>query len=211
MQLALHFRLVRGMDLKSRINLYTSELRPKKEFLTLKNIALSWMACLLLFGIVAFVMLNLANKSSAELAALQAQVKLTKNQITELSAQLQKKQDKSHHIQKLTRLDSELEKKLQLISFIENKKPSSSVAYSKVMNDLARLPSANISLKRFRFAGTQILLQGVANRAQHVPQWMEMLKQSEYFAGKEFSQFTLNATEQTLYFEVSTKPSQEEQ
>lgn len=191
--------------MKTRINLYLDELKPKREFLTLANVALCWAALTTLLVLVIGVFNHLDKTSKEQMLVLQSQLDQRKAELAKAQKALEIKQDKSPHLSRIEKKKSEIEEKQRLLDFMLTKTEQAKFDYAQVMTDLAANTHSEVWLNEFRFVGEEITLVGAANHGAAIPEWLNGLKNSDYFSAKAFSLLQFEKQEQGVEFQVATK------
>ena len=191
--------------MKTRINLYLDELKPKKEYLTLNNVAFSWLALIVVLVAVSGFLMFLESSSKQQVAQLQATLDVTKKQLQQTQEALQRKQDKSPLMRRIDKQKQELSQKQRLLFIMEDKSEQAEFDYAEVMTDLAANGHGDVWLTAFHFVGHDITISGAATHGSAIPVWLNGLKDSDYFVDKAFSLLEFNNQEGGVSFQVATK------
>lgn len=190
--------------MKTRINLYLPQLRPQKDLYSLKNVMITWCIACAICVTYIIVQSTLIHGQQKRLSNLKAQVTVSNKKLAEVTEQLEQKQDKTGLTQELKLLEEQMRNQQLLINFVKTKQAVTELDYAAVMSDLAKQSSDNLWLTEFKFYDQMIVMKGATTQAQAVPRWLEGLKKSQYFAGKQFSVLELKQQETSLSFEVAT-------
>ena len=126
------------------------------------------------------------------------------NTLSELQAALAQKQDKSVLAQQLAQIQAEINHKQLVMDFISTH--DQTILYAQVMEDLARFHDPKIWLTGFKFNAKNILLEGQTDAPSQVPHWLDGLKASYYFSGKQLSEIAFEEREGITYFKVASVP-----
>lgn len=189
--------------MKFRVNLYSEDMRPRYELLTLPFVLSVWalVAVLLMVGwwyserqltewqvIAEHAEQRLQNQR----AQVAAQQQLLGREPSEVLAKrvlaLQKQIDTQQHI--LTLLDQQ---------------GNAGPGYATFMQDLAKYHQDGIWLNQIQVNGAHLSLKGGVQHSEALPAWLEKLSQSPYFQGKEFSNVALTRDGQdNLQFVLSS-------
>ncbi|WP_372767751.1 PilN domain-containing protein [Pseudoalteromonas sp.] len=191
--------------MKTRINLYLEELKPKREFLTLANVVICWGGLIAVLAVTIGIFTNLNQASKEKVKTLQLQVEQYKTELTQAQQALERKQDKSPLIRRIEKKKSELLEKQRLLDFMLTKTAQAKFDYAQVMTDLARNTHREVWLKEFRFIGEEITLVGAATHGSAIPEWLNGLKNTDYFSEKSFSLLQFEKQENGVEFQVATK------
>ncbi|MDF5048894.1 MSHA biogenesis protein MshI, partial [Vibrio parahaemolyticus] len=122
-----------------RVNLYPDYLKPKKELLTLKNIALSWgvaaAAILLSYGYVTWQSSGLED----EIAIVKSKGDIMKSELERYQVKLRKHQPDNNKLAAKARLEREVKAKRDSLKAVGKYDDSQRTGYSGVMQSLAKL------------------------------------------------------------------------
>ena len=103
-------------------------------------------------------------------------------------------------------LQKQLDARLLLINELEKKEQLKNQGFSSLLTDLAEYHKDGVWLKRIRVSEQQMQLSGGASDAAIVPQWINSLKQADYFAGRKFAAATMYRDESdALQFELGAE------
>lgn len=191
--------------MKTRINLYLDELKPKREFLTLTNVALCWLGLMFVLLVLIGVLNHFAQNTKTHVNHLQTQLELRKAQLLQAQQALELKQDKSPHMRRIEKKKQEIQEKQRLLDFMLAKTEQAKFDYAQVMTDLAANTHGEVWLKEFRFAGKEVTLIGAATHGAAIPEWLNGLKNTDYFSAKAFSLLQFEKQAQGVEFQVATK------
>ena len=178
--------------MKYRINLYSSDLRPKRLWLSLSHLCLVVSAVLLLLLAIGAM---LSSRLHSQMMANQALV-LTQQQ-------LQLEQDRLQGELNLRRSDlglqkeyqlsqDELSSRQQLLEALRGRAPLRSAGYAAVLEDLARIHSAEIALQQIDLQQEQMSFRGQARSTQSVPAWVQRFASAPALKGRAFGELQLN-------------------
>lgn len=191
--------------MKTSINLYIEELRPKKYYLTLTNIAV-------VTGILFVAMLVWFGSLVLENQNLKKQIDLAQNELDGIQQELQASQklllehtDKSSFLVELRRLERTIEAKKSLIKIVDSQSDEDAVDYYQVMKDLTEHHDHDIWLTRFKFNRNDASFTGYALQSKAVTNWLSYLQATSSFKGREFSVLEINEhNEQVVDFKTAT-------
>lgn len=175
------------VKMKTRINLYLEELKPKREFLVLKNVVLSWGALIFVLTCSASVLGYFYYSSKQQVSTLQVQLDKTKYDLTQAQQALERKQDKTPLLRRIDIKKQEVLEKKRLLGVMETKTEQAQFDYAQVMIDLAKNRHSELWLTQFKFIGDNITLAGQATHGSAIPIWLNGLKNTDYFSAKTFS------------------------
>ncbi|MBE0364898.1 hypothetical protein PULV_a3185 [Pseudoalteromonas ulvae UL12] len=189
--------------MKNRINLYTPELRPQKDPLSLVKL-------LVISGVVFSVMLVVSSIITTQVAQLkkaliteQYVAEQQQSSLNQLQAELEQKQNKSKLAQELKLIENEITHKKLMFDFISSRSEADAVYFANVMTDLARFHDNRIWLTEFKINPDNVTLAGMAENASVLPHWLDNLKQSDFFSGQSFSVMEFEQKNNTVMFTLA--------
>lgn len=190
--------------MKARINFYQESLWIKHDPMPLNTVAYLWFATFTFMAIVWSFYTYSAHTKYITLQQSEVQLKQAKVDLETATRALAKKQNKTKLVNELKSLQLELQHKLQIFGHLKRTSAESITDYSDVMNDLALYHEPNIWLTDIKFVGQKVILRGQTLQSKYLPIWFNNLKQSAFFANKEFSVLELTTKDQVSEFNVAT-------
>ncbi len=158
--------------MKKRINLYLPELHPKRQYLSLSQIALAWGCVLGLLLLTGCIVQILRQQSVHQLQALQQQMNELDVQTKTLNAQLQQRHPDAALERELQLRRQEVLSKQQLQTHLTQIGALQNQGFSAWLYDLAQARSPGIALQSFEIENDQLRLQGEAASNDAVPAWL---------------------------------------
>lgn len=191
--------------MKTNINFYTEDLRPKVYYLTLTNIAIV-SGIFLLIMVFWFAQISLSNNQLAkQKQALQNELSSEEEQLVNFQAALIKHNDTTRFTNAKNGLERELAAKKALYKLVSAQSSADAIDYSVVMEELTQHHDHNLWLKDFRFNKNNVTFHGYALESKAVTQWMSYLQATNSFTGREFSLLKINAINtEVLEFNAAT-------
>lgn len=194
--------------MRQEVNLYTADLRPRKEPLVLGQVALGLVVIVVIFVIAG------AWLSHRQHVLLSKQVML-QNSVTALQADNDRlaKAVGALHVdpalrQSLKTLKNDLERRQRLLAQIHTLSGASQLGFSPYLTALARQSASDIWLREMVLDGAtgDVTLSGRTTKAEAVPDYLERLRQEPVFKGKTFAAFSMqrDAHKPVLNFVLST-------
>ena len=192
--------------MKKRINLYLPELHPKRQYLSLSQIALAWGCVLGLLLLTGGVVQLLRQQSVHQLQALQQQMNELDAQTQTLNAQLQQRHPDGALERELQLRREEVLSKQQLQTHLTQIGALQNQGFSAWLYDLAQARSPGIALQSFEIENDQLRLQGDAASNDAVPAWLSHFGEHPRLRDRTFS--TLQVQRQksgALQFRLESK------
>ncbi|MEF1289799.1 MSHA biogenesis protein MshI [Vibrio sp. M260118] len=188
------------------INLFPEDLKPKKAYFTLKNVALGW---LITAGVLSLAYAGVKYQNSQlqqELAAYQSREKEYQQEVESLSQRLAKHKPSAAKVAAIARLKQEIEAKRHSLEAINGFDESQQIGYSGVMRSLAELGRNDISLSSITIDEMTLDLQGLAREAKAIPNWVNQFKTELNLVGRTFERLTIGRNEDNIItFELKTQ------
>lgn len=204
--------------MKKRINLYLPELHPKRQYLSLSQIALAWGCVLGLLLLIGCIVQILLQQSVHQQQTLQQQISELDAQSTTLNAQLQQRHPDGALARELRLRQEELRSKQQLQTHLNQIGALQNEGFSAWLYDLAQARSPGIALQSFDIENNQLRLQGEAASNDVVPAWLSHFGDYPKLRDRTFSalqvqrqksgalQFHLESKENTTSAAAGTAP-----
>lgn len=173
--------------MKYRINLYPSELRPKVELLTITFVFIVW-------SVAALILFVISNSYQQSYDDIQLQTRDTQNLHSEKTDKLQaltserdnRKQD-TGLVSRVEALQTEVRAKQLLLEELKGREQLKNHGFSSLMLDLAQNHKPNLWLTRINIHESKVRMEGQTAESETVPAWMRGLRNSDYFAGRNFA------------------------
>ncbi|MCG3862849.1 MULTISPECIES: MSHA biogenesis protein MshI [unclassified Photobacterium] len=180
------------------INLYSDNLLPTKQWMTLSNIVASWIALIAIFAIWAgwntwqntIEQKKLAQQTSL-LSAEQQKLDHARVQVAALLSD-PLKVNESHELEK------ELAAKRATLKVIEEHDDSLKVGYAGLLQQLADAASGDISVQHIYVSGTSMDLSGLARNPDAVPRWVGAFKTYPSLAERRFQMMSLGRNDKNV-------------
>lgn len=188
------------------INLFPEDLKPKKAYFTLKNVALGWLITAGVLGLAYAGLKFQHSQLQQELATYQSQEKEYQQEVETLSQRLAKHKPSAAKIAAIARLKQEIEAKRHSLQAVEGFDESQQIGYSGVMRSLAELGRNDISLSAITIDETTLDLQGLAREAKAIPNWVSQFKTELNLVGRTFEKLNIGRNEDNIItFELKTQ------
>lgn len=196
------------MPMKTSINFYVDDLKPKKYFLTLTNTAiLTSIALLMMLVWLGTLLVNnheLENKNSqltVQLDGLQLQLNNYQEALVNHNNQAAFKRERDTLIQTI-------DGKKTLLKIVTERTSDEAVDYYQVMKDLTEHHDHDLWLTQFTFNKNQVSFNGYALQSKAVTNWLSYLQATTTFSGREFSLLEIRAhDENVVEFKTATTVS----
>lgn len=191
---------------KTTINLLQAELLPKQDLLTLKRVALSWGALIVVLVLAILITKYQINQSNQKLGQLRVEQSQQNKQINDLEQKLKLNVPKPSLTAKLAKTKLLLANKKALYSELTNVNSTYVVGFAKAMTDLSEMHSRDISLQEVSITHDEMSFTGIARTPESVPAWLAQFESSTVLSGKVFNYFSLEEHEESdfINFVVST-------
>lgn len=190
----------------TEVNLFPADLKPKKDHLTLKNVATGWGAVAALLLLSASYFQYQKSQLEQELQLFRAQESEFKQQVTSLEERLDKHKPTAAKVAAVARLKLEIEAKRNSLEAVGEFDDSQQQGYSGVMRSLSKLGRDDISLSSIVIDSTTLDLKGLAREAKSIPNWVNQFKSEINLVGRSFEKLKIGRNEHdVITFELKTK------
>lgn len=194
--------------MKTIINLYTDELRPKPQRLTLQSFTVvTVLASVLMF---VWIAVSVWQVQQIEQQLLTIKTKTTEQQqlnnalLAQLATlptveQLQKQVDEAQ---------AQYQLRAQTLAILQQHLAQRGVDVPQVMQYLASTPIADLWFEQFTVGGEVVRFQGQAVNAQALPKWLLAIRQQPLFSGLKLDTLAVEQQQQGLTFVVGNQQGQ---
>lgn len=190
--------------MKLRVNLYTDEFRPQRQWLTLPQMLAGWLGLLLL--LLAWWGLSQWQLSQQQQANRQVQQRLLhlKQQSDALDAQIKARQQDAGLTAELAKRRALLTGKQQLMTQLNGRARLKSQGMAGLLADLARVGGPDIAVQHIRLDQGRLSLAGESRSSEAVPAWLDRFKQTQSLAGQGFADLQMQRDEAgRLHFDLN--------
>ena len=191
--------------MKTRVNFYFDEFKPKTYLINLHFTALLW-------GLAAAVVLAGAFVSHSHESVAENRLEMVEQSIADKRKAISMLTDARNSLQQdpslvasIERLQQEQVVKNDIVKELGNREVSKSSGYSDLMLDLARVHQPGVWLTLIRLDESNVRIEGGASNSAALPQWLNKLTSSAYFNGTEFAEARMfRDQEEQLHFVLSS-------
>lgn len=173
--------------MRYRVNLFPQELKPKLELFTLNFVLLTW----LLAGVVLFSMNQHFLFKYDDIQNRTQTIQRDYNNKTKLLRDLTQTRDNREQdpqlLANVQRLQNEVRDKQLLLTELKGREQLKNQGFSTLMKDLATNHVQEIWLTRISINERKIRMEGGSVESSKVPVWVNKLKDTEYFSGRNFA------------------------
>ena len=190
----------------TKVNLYPTHLRPKKEYFTLANVVGSWLAIIIVsLSSYAYVHFE-AESLNKKLVIERAESRSLNQQVSQLKAELVQHKPSPEKVAAVARLKREIQSKQDALTAVGEYDESQKIGYSGVMTALAQLGRNDISVSHIYMSSDTLDLAGYARNADVIPNWVGQFKGQMDLVGRAFETLKIGRTEQDIItFELRTR------
>lgn len=197
--------------MKTRINLYTAEFRPKKEKLNLAQLIAINLVAFIVMAVLIFFAMSARDE-------VQAQVQKLDNEIADLRVSNQELAEKAAKNiknpgleQQLVILNSKLGYQQDILLLLNGLADVQSSGFSVLMTDLAKLRDPDIRLKRIQLNNSEMTFKGLARNHQAIPRWVRQFNQGVSLQERKFSQLHIGRNDDdNITFTLTNSTSNED-
>ena len=201
----------RGRETSQQINLYTDDLRPRKERLQAGGaVGLLGLALVILAGAAGFVRYQNAQLTD-QIASRQHGVEQLEQTVEQLTQQAESRQPDPQVEAALGRVNDTLVRRQRLLTQVENLMSPDTTGFAAPLSALARQVPGGLWLTGIHLNARNgnVELSGRAQAGRLVPAYLEALGEEPAFQGKTFGAFRLERDEdgRWIEFRVATDQS----
>lgn len=195
--------------MKTRVNLYVPDLRPKRQWFVLSDFLFAWCGISLLVFLISFTTLSQYQSRLKQFEILQAENQTFDQQIKDRTQVLEARKPNPELLQQLTELKTDIENKQRFIGHLSRLGPTENAGFSAWFRDFANASQPDISLESFQIRNESILMKGLAAKNDAVPRWMSRFSQYPMLRRQRFSALLVERqSPEVLRFELRNEATQ---
>ncbi|SMY36606.1 MSHA biogenesis protein MshI [Photobacterium andalusiense] len=179
-----------GFD--SAINLYSQHLQPKRQWLTLNNMLLSWLALTVLIATVSGCYSFKSRQLSPEIVSNNGQLTAAQTELALIQKQLLLHIVSPIKQQRVSVLEQEISAKQATLKAVANHDASLLVGYGEVLTQLAAAASTDIAIERISISAAGMNVNGSARIPDAVPRWLSTFNRYSTLAERRFQLLTID-------------------
>lgn len=195
--------------MRQEVNLYTSDLRPRKEPLVFRQLAWSAAALVVMFAVAGLWLWHRHHALLAEQASLQVSVSALQADDDRLAKAVGAMHIDPALSRSVASLKSDIDQRLRLLSQIHRLSGAGQMGFSPYLTALARQSASDLWLREVVLNGStgDVTLSGRTTKPEAVPDYLERLRQEAAFKGKSFAEFDMQRDDKKpiLDFVLSTQ------
>lgn len=174
--------------MKQFVNLYTEQLRPKKEVLPLQQvIVLGAVSLVLMVAVIGGLSWQKSQLLAEEDAIKQEQTKV-KEQVAALSQALAARRADDSVQKLLESAQGQRDSYQQLLRRLRQEQNSKSGVFADFMQSFAEIDTANVWLSQIQLIGLELNITGYMASERALSEWLARFKQQPNLKGRRFSQ-----------------------
>lgn len=193
--------------MKLRINLYSQEFRPRRQWLTLPQLVSAWIGIGLLllagYGVLHGLLLHQLKLNQLQSSALQ--------QVQEENAHLIAEQQRRQPDLALQQSNNDMlelvSAKQALLNSLKGRETMKSNGFAALLTDLARIRAKGVALQAIQLDENNLALSGQASHSEDVPAWVSHFSATDSLKGRAFSRLEMSRDNQgVLHFHLNSLP-----
>ncbi|RLV59052.1 hypothetical protein D5018_14260 [Parashewanella curva] len=193
------------MTLKTRVNLLSEDLLPKRLGLSLPRLLWAFVVILIVSAVLSVLLWERDDALSKKMQLLQSQNQQIQAQQKQLEQQLTLHQPDPALAQEIELKRKQLDIKHKMIAELNNDSKLQSRSFDAMLEDLAKVADGSAWLTDIEVYEGKLKLSGETLSAQSVPAWIQRLSQTHSFSGQKFSDLQLQRDEKgVIHFHLST-------
>ena len=184
--------------MSQQINLYEARLRPSRDVLTGRRLGgalLVVVAVLVAFGSVVRIT---AERSSAELQAVQSELKASQEKLSAQSKTLAERKVSAALKAEIEGAKAQLASRQAVMALLDSGRLGNSTGFSAVLSGFSRLASDNLWLTSFAVSlgGQEIEIRGRLLDSSKLPAYVQRLGSEAAFAGRRFATLEMQRSDE---------------
>lgn len=173
--------------MKSRINLYSAQFKPRLVLLSLNFGFVLWGGALLLIASAYLLIADKQQGVAQQAQQTNEQYKQKTLLVTLLSEELEKRNKDQSLLEQLDKIQSDIRGKNAILVELSGREALKQKRFSALMDDLANSHKAELWLKHVSVEQQDLLIEGAMSNASALPLWLNRLRSADYFAGQQFN------------------------
>jgi Tfp pilus assembly protein PilN len=184
--------------MKYYVNLYTDALKPKRDWLTLKNLLIALLALVLVLamlrGMTAWQSYQLTN----ELQQANERMSAMQQSVASLAQRARAQRPRPDLEQRIAKLEEDVVLMQALARELENRGGFSEQNYARILRDLSAIHQQGLWLTYIENDNGELVLTGKTVNSAYLPRWMSRFDQVESLRGRQFAVVALERDERSL-------------
>ncbi len=195
--------------MKQQVNLYTDDFRPRRELLSLDQLAIAAVAILvLLLGLSLYLNFALA-RAEERRDEVSERVSSEEQQVQDLTEELERRQEDEGLRERVDRLEQRVRDRRDLLERADEVAQATSEGFTPYLQGLSRQSEEGLWLTGIRVNLVQgrLQLRGRTLSGDRVPEYLQRLREETVFDGRRFRHFVIDRDEdhEHLGFNVSSR------
>lgn len=174
--------------MKTRINLYSAEFKPKKEKLNLAQLISINILVLVVMLILSFLSISERDEIQLQVQKIDSDIIVQRQNNVELANKAAKNITNPGLEQQLVILKSKLTYQQGVLALLSGLSDVKHSGFSILMTDLARLRDSDIRLQQIQLNNSEMTFKGLARNHQAIPRWVRQFNQGMSLQDRKFSQ-----------------------
>ncbi len=195
--------------MRQEVNLYADDFRPRREWLTLEQLAASAVAVIVLVALAALLLQLSLNSLRDEQRELEADVTEARTLVTELDSTLQQRREDVALADRVDRLEQQVRDRRRLLSRADEVTQATREGFTPYLRGVARNSFEGLWLTAIRvnLVRGHVGLEGRAQAGGMVPEYLQKLQTEDVFEGRRFAHFSIDRPDddEVLGFAVSSR------
>ena len=187
--------------MKQRINLFSNDLLPPKEYFNVKSLIFAHVSLVFLGVVVALYGFVSGKNYQEDIAAIDVEINKKKQENQEYKKSLTTKQKADTLTPQIDLLKQQIASEQSLGIYIQTHKQKENLLFSPLFFALSEANQPNIWLTRIQADAAHIRIEGHVGSPQDLPFWIERLKEQDIFIGRTFSKVEMKRAENHAFLD----------
>lgn len=186
--------------MKTRINLYRDEFKPKFVWLSVTNMLILSVVVLLVLAGIYYSAWALKESRQSSLSELNASMKERQERLDTLTLQLTQRTKNPILLGQLQQRQVVLASSTRLAQKLDVLEQNQNRSYSMAFESLSNANSSDVWLTHFYLSSEGQIIEGKLMKAEALPAWLQRLGKTPYFVNSDFEAAAISTEEEQLSF-----------
>lgn len=181
--------------MKQQVNLYSAQLKPQHEPLSLKRLLQLELVIITLLVLVFAIFWQSKQQQQQQLRLAQQELQQQQQQLQLFQQAVLQRNPLPQVVAERDSLQLQLQQQQALQTYLAEQQQQRAIRYSEVLQHFNEANVPQLWLTRFRLKLQQASLEGMTTEPAAVPRWLQSLQKYDYFKGQTFNQLGLEQSE----------------
>lgn len=190
--------------MKTRINLYRDEFKPRFVWISANNTFLFGIVALILMATMYFGVWQDLQTQQQELTEIQKSIESKQQELDQLTNQFTARAKDPKLLAKLANQQVKLATAKHLAAKLNTLSKLQERPFSSALNSFAEANNASVWLTSFKLNDKHILINGNISEPSALPIWLKSIGKTDFFNNRDFGAAALLRTNEKLSFSIES-------